>query len=131
MTGMFTWLYDVSGSADDARAAIREVLHQRGFDVDETSPAEWHAQYGTQPSFMQQMFTNAHKPVIFSVLFSESPSGVEIELKRPTLYGVGGSGRDNVELMHLDKEYRATAAAVHERLAPRGCSSARASKASE
>ncbi|WP_308797931.1 hypothetical protein [Agromyces silvae] len=120
MTGMFTWLYDVSGSADSAREAIREVLQQQGFDVDEATPAEWHAQYGTQPSFMQQMFTNAHKPVLLSVLFTETDSGVEIELKRPTLYGVGGSGRDNVELMHLDKEYRATAAAVHERLAAEG-----------
>lgn len=62
------------------------------------------------------MFSTAHKPVLLTVVFRDDAEGVEIELNRPMMYGASGTGAGNVELMHLDQEYRATAAAVHERL---------------
>ena len=120
MTGMFTWLYDVSGTADEARAAIRDVLQQRGFVIQEASADEWHAQYGEKPSFLAQMTGNPRFPVILTVLFQEEPTGMQIELKRPTAYGLGNTSHGGVTLMHLDQDYRATAAAVHERLAQAG-----------
>ncbi|WP_368496221.1 hypothetical protein [Herbiconiux sp. A18JL235] len=120
MTGMFRWVYEVSGTIDGAQQAVDEVLASEEYVVDKRSTTEWHATLGTEPSFLQKMFTNADEPVILTVTFADTGAGVEVELKRPTLYGVSGTGHGEVALAHLDKKYRATARAVHDQLAGAG-----------
>jgi hypothetical protein len=119
MTSMMTWRYVLAGDETAAQAALREVLQQHGFTIDESSADEWHATEGTRPSFLARMAGDVHEPIVLRVRFSAVEGGIQAELHRPML-GVSGMSRDPRLMAYLDQAYRATATEVRDALTSKG-----------
>lgn len=117
---MFEWDYVVSGDRDAAQAALREVLQQHEFSIDERSRDEWKVEQGSMPSFFSRMLGDPHVPVDLTVRFADAAGGTSIGLHRSMFSAAGGVSRDPRTMEYADKAYRAAAAAVHDALSQKG-----------